>query len=543
MTELIIDSFAGGGGASAGIEAAIGRSVDIAINHDPEAIVMHTANHPDAKHYCENVWDVDPVEATQGRSVGLMWLSPDCTFHSKARGGKPFRDRNKARRTRGLAWLAIRWAKAVRPRILMLENVEEFARWGPLADDGKPCPMRKGMTFRRWCKRLENLGYRIDMREIRACDYGTPTIRKRLFIIARCDGRDIVFPEPTHGEGLIPYRTAAECIDWSIPCPSIFERKRPLVEATMRRIANGIRKYVIDNPSPYIIGIDNRSNGDRDVWSGDEPLRTTTTENRFAMVTPFISKYRTGSTGSKMDEPLHTVTANSHNSRPGGAAPFAVVAPYFVPRYGERPGQEPRCMAPDVPLPTIVPTANGATLCAGFLAKHFGGNETPGWPLDKSISTLTAKDHHALVTSHLMKYKGTSKDGQPVDEPLHTVQAGGLHYAEVRAFLLKYYGTDQDPRLKEPMHTLTTKARFGLVTVAGVDYQIVDIGMRMLQPRELYRAQGFPDSYIIDAEYNGKPMTKTAQIRMCGNSVCPQVVESLVNANYVNESQLARTGS
>lgn len=454
--EIVIDSFAGGGGASVGIEMA-GRSVDIAINHNAEALTMHAANHPNTKHYCENVWDVDPAEATQGRPVGLMWLSPDCTFHSKARGGKPFRDRKKARRTRGLAWLAIRWAKAVRPRVLMLENVEEFAKWGPLDDDGKPCPIRKGMTFRRWCKQLENLGYRIDMREIRACDYGTPTIRKRLFIIARCDGEDIVFPEPTHGPGLLPYRTAAECIDWSIPCPSIFERKRLLVEATMRRIANGIRKYVIENPSPFIVGIDNRSNGDR---------------------------------------------------------------------------------APDVSMPTIVPTANGATLCAAFLAKHFGGNETPGWPLGKSISTLTARDHHALVTSNLVKYKGTSKDGQPVDEPLHTVQANGNHYAEVRAFLLKYYGTDQDPRLKEPLHTLTTKARFGLVTVAGIDYQIVDIGMRMLQPRELYRAQGFPDSYVIDPEFNGKPMTKTAQVRMCGNSVCPQVVEALVSANYANENRV-----
>lgn len=462
--ELVIDSFAGGGGASTGIEAALGRPIDIAINHDPQALAMHKANHPETYHYCENVWDVDPREATKGRPVGLAWFSPDCTFHSKARGGKPFRDRNRARRIRGLAWLVIRWAKAVRPRVIMMENVEEFANWGPLLDDGKPCPIRRGATFRRWHRQLENLGYRVDMRELRACDYGSPTIRKRLFMVARCDDAEIVIPEATHGPGLLQYRTAAECIDWSIPCPSIFERKRPLVEATMRRIANGIRKYVIEATDPFIVGIDNQSNGDRDVWPGSEPLRTTTTENRFALV-----------------------------------------APFFVPRYGERPTQEPRCMAADAPMPTIVPTGNGATLCAAFLAKHFGGNETPGWPLDSPMSTVTAKDHHALVT----------------------------------AFLLKYYGTDQDPRLREPLHTATTKARFGLVTVSGIDYQIVDIGMRMLQPRELFRAQGFPDRYIIDPEYGGKPLTKTAQVRMCGNSVCPQVAEALVNANVVNEQRRA----
>ena len=559
--EIVVDCFAGGGGASTGIEAALGRPIDIAINHDPQAIAMHVANHPETRHYCENVWDVDPREATSGRPVGLAWFSPDCTFHSKARGGKPFRDRNRARRIRGLAWLVIRWAKAVRPRVIMLENVEEFANWGPLLDDGKPCPIRKGMTFRRWHRQLENLGYRIDMRELRACDYGSPTIRKRLFIVARCDDAEIVIPEPTHGPGLLPFRTAAECIDWSIPCPSIFERKRPLAEATMRRIANGIRRYVIENPEPFIVN--NMTNNT--PKSTREPLNTILTGNHRYLVTPFLTEHAnaTHQRNFSADEPLRTQCAEVKGGH------FAMVAPFFVPRYGERPGQEPRCMPATTPIPTIVPTANGASLCAAFLAKHFGGNETPGWPMGKPVSTVTAKDHHALVTahiqrdygrsvghgaddplatttagggghsalvtSHLLKMKGTSKDGQPVDEPLHTIQARGNHYAEVRAFLLKYYGTDQDPRLREPLHTVTTKDRFGLVTVAGVDYQIIDIGMRMLQPRELFRAQGFPDSYVIDPMIDSKPLTKTAQVRMCGNSVCPQVAGALVRANLVDE--------
>ncbi len=492
--ELVIDSFAGGGGASTGIEAALGRPVDIAINHDPEAIAMHMANHPHTRHYCENVWDVDPRKATGGRPVGLAWFSPDCTYHSKARGGKPFRDRNRARRVRGLAWIVIRWAKAVRPRVIMMENVEEFAHWGPLTDDGKPCPIRRGSTFRRWHRQLENLGYRVDMRELRACDYGAPTIRKRLFIIARCDDGEIVWPEPSHGPGLLPYRTAAECIDFSIPCPSIFTRKRPLAEATMRRIAHGVMRYVVHARDPFIVGIDNRSNGPRDAWPISEPLRTTTTENRFAVVAPTL--------------------INTRN--------------------GEREGQTPRTRNIRDPYATITAQGSQGAMVAAFLAKHYGGNETPGWPLHEPISTVTAKDHHALVTSHLVKFKGTSPDGQPVTDPLHTVQARGNHYGEVRAFLLKYYGTDQDPQLRAPLHTVTTKDRFGLVTVHGIDYAIVDIGMRMLTPRELFNAQGFPADYIIAPIVDGKRLTKTAQVRMVGNSVCPAIPEAMVRANVVD---------
>lgn len=495
--ELIIDSFAGGGGASTGIEAALGRPVDIAINHDPEAIAMHRANHPDTKHYCENVWDVDPKEATKGRPVGLMWFSPDCTYHSKARGGKPFRDRRKARRVRGLAWLVIRWAKAVRPRVICMENVEEFANWGPLTDDGRPCPMRRGHTFQRWHRQLENLGYRIDMRELRACDYGAPTIRKRLFVVARCDGGEIVIPEPTRGPGLLPYRTAAECIDWSMPCPSIFTRKRPLADATLRRIAHGIMRYVVHAKEPFIV---NLTHGGR-VEPISEPLRTVTGANR----------------GEK-----------------------ALIAPTLInTRNGERDGQAPRTR--DILEPYATTTAQGSqgAMVAAFLAKHYTG--VVGSDLRKPTPTITATDHNALVTSHLLKLKGTSSDGQPVTEPLHTVQASGNHYGEVRAFLLKYYGTDQDPRLADPLHTITARDRFGLVTVHGVDYQIVDIGMRMLQPRELFNAQGFPAGYIIDPEYNGKPLTKTAQTRMCGNSVSPPPAEALVRDNYDAAAQYAAT--
>lgn len=487
MSELIIDSFAGGGGASTGIEMALGRSPDIAVNHDPEAIAMHLANHPDTLHYCESVWDVDPVKVCGRRPVGLAWFSPDCKHFSKAKGGKPV-----SKQIRGLAWVAVRWAKAVKPRVIILENVEEFADWGPVLPDGKPCPLRRGLTFRRFVKQLQNCGYDVDWQELRACDYGAPTIRKRLFLIARCDGLPIVWPEPTHGRGLLPYRTAAECIDWSIPCPSIFEREKPLAEATLRRIARGVKRYVIDAAEPFII---NTRNGERD---GQAPrIRS-------------------------VNDPAWTVTAQGSQ--------HALVAPVLTECAN---ASSPRCMPPCEPLRTICAETKGGhhALVAAFLAKHYGGNETPGWPLPQPVSTVTAQDHHALVTSNLVKFKGTAKDGQPVTAPLHTVQAGGWHYGEVRAFLMKYYGTDQDPRLTEPMHTIPTKDRFGLVTVRGEEYAIVDIGMRMLQPRELFRAQGFPERYIIDPEYDGKPMTKTAQIRMCGNSVCPPLAAAIVAAN------------
>ncbi len=503
MNGLIVDSFAGGGGASTGIETALGRPVDIAINHDAEAIAMHAINHPRTRHYQSNVWDVDPVEACGRNPVELMWLSPDCTYHSKARGGKPHRHRDPARRRRGLAWVAVRWAKAVRPRVIALENVEEFADWGPLDDSGRPCPLRRGLTFRRFVRSLENVGYTVDWRELRACDYGAPTIRKRLFLVARCDGLPIAWPDSTHAPPdhpavlagrMSPWRTAAECIDWSIPCPSIFERERPLAEATQRRIAAGIRRFVLDAADPFIVPITHTTAGDR---------------------------------AHAIDEPLLTITTAK-----GGE--LALVAPTLIQTgYGEREGQAPRVPGLHKPLGTVVDGQKHA-LVAAFLAKHYGGNETPGWPVSSPISTLTTQDHHHLVTSHLLKLHGSSRVGQSMDEPTPTIRAQGTHLAEVRAFLCKFYGNDRHGAgLREPTPTVTTKDRLGLVTVAGDEYAIVDIGMRMLQPRELFTAQGFPADYIIEFEHDGRPLPKTAQVRMCGNSVAPPVVTALVRANVL----------
>jgi DNA (cytosine-5)-methyltransferase 1 len=290
--EIIVDSFAGGGGASTGIERALGRSPDIAINHDAAALAMHEANHPRTRHYREDVWDVDPVEATGGKPVDLAWFSPDCTFFSKARGAKPFRDRRKATRRRALAHVVVRWASAVRPRIICMENVEEFEDWGPLGADGLPDPAKIGLSFRRWRRQLENLGYQVEMKQLRACDYGAPTIRKRLFVVARCDGLRIVWPEPTHGPGRIPFRAAAECIDWTIPVPSIFGRRKPLAENTLRRIARGIQRFVVDAAEPFIVPQTHGDKGgkpDTRSHSIDEPLRTITSLGaQFHLVAPTL---------------------------------------------------------------------------------------------------------------------------------------------------------------------------------------------------------------------------------------------------------------
>jgi len=500
--ELIIDNFAGGGGASTGIEMATGRIVDIAINHDQEAVAMHRANHPRTMHYCEDVWSVDPVEACKGRPVGLAWFSPDCKHFSKAKGGKPV-----SRKVRGLAWVVIRWAQKVRPRVIMLENVEEFQDWGPLTaacdkngqakldSTGKvvmlPCGLNRGQTFFLWVRRLEKLGYRVEWKELRACDYGAPTIRKRLFLVARCDGLPITWPDATHGDPksaavqsgrLLPWRTAAECMDWSIPAPSIFERKRPLAEATLRRIANGVKRYVVKSEKPFIVKFQQNSVG-QPISEPFHPVMAGAT--RFALVEAFLAKHYTGVVGSDLQDPIGTVTSVDHHS---------IVTANLMRQFGRSVGSG-----------TSEPVG---TITAG------GGGKT------------------GLVTSHLVKLRGTCKDGQEVTAPVPTITASGTHVGEVRAFLLKYYGSDQDPRLEEPLHTIATKDRFGLVTVKGEEYQIVDIGMRMLSPRELFRAQGFDDKYIIDPDYNGRAMTKTAQVRMCGNSVSPWPAAALVAANF-----------
>lgn len=579
-SELIVDNFAGGGGASTGLERAFGRPVDIAINHDPEAIAMHAANHARTRHYCESVFDVDPAEITGNQPVGLVWLSPDCKHFSKAKGGKPV-----SKKIRGLAWIALRWAATVKPRVIMLENVEEFVTWGPLGADGRPCPKQRGRTFRTFVNALRAHGYTVDWRELRACDYGAPTIRKRLFLVARRDGLPIVWPTPMHGDPkseavrsgkLEPWRTAADCIDWSIPCPSIFERARPLKDATLRRIARGIMKFVVNNADPFIVSYYSDETRFRGALL-DEPLGTTTTANRFAVCVPHVTKFRANSVGSAADTPLHTVTAGGDCARPAGAAHAMglVSATLIQTGYGEREGQEPRVPGLDKPLGTAVAGGVKHAVVAAFLAKHYGGHESPGAALDASMSTVTTQDHHHLVTaqlvgcggragqsrprdgseptatltskadttvavSHLVKLRGTCRDGARVDEPLHTISAGGTHHAEVRAFLIKYYGEGgqwQDAR--DPMHTIPTKDRIGLVTIHGEDYAIVDIGMRMLTPRELARAQGFPDSYVLDPVVNGKSLSKSAQVRMIGNSVCPDVATALIRANFAHERDMA----
>ncbi len=540
---LVIDNFAGGGGASTGIEMALGRPVDIAINHDPEAIAMHEINHPHTKHYCESVWEVDPREITQGRPVDLAWFSPDCKHFSKAKGGKPVK-----KEIRGLAWVAIRYAATVRPRVIMLENVEEFVTWGPLAD-GRPCPKNKGRTFNSFVNALRRHGYQVEWRELRANQYGAATIRKRLFLIARCDGLPIVWPEATHlpasspevkTKQAKPQRLAADIIDWSLPCPSIFDRKRPLAEATLRRIARGIQRYVVEANEPFIVGVGGRAgqsrprgskeplatitakadsalvvpqlapfiantrNGERTgqlprVMRCEQPLWTVTAEgSQQALIAPVITKFRTNDHGTSIEQPLPTVTANSFIKRPGGAVPIGLVA--------------------------------------AFLAKHYGGNYTgAGAPLDAPAPTVTTVDHNALVTSHLVKLRNNCI-GQDAREPIHTLTTGG-HMGEVRAFLLKYYDTAVGQALDEPLHTITTKHRLGLVMVKGEPYQIVDIGMRMLEPHELYAAQGFPTDYIHDRTLTNPKLPKSSQVRMCGNSVCPPVAAALVRANLVEQQQ------
>ncbi|WP_333895466.1 DNA cytosine methyltransferase [Atlantibacter hermannii] len=647
MREIIVDNFAGGGGASTGIELATGRSVDIAINHDENAVAMHTTNHPDTLHYCESVFDVNPMAATAGRPVGLAWFSPDCRHFSKAKGSKPVE-----KSIRGLAWIVIRWALTVRPRVMMLENVEEFRTWGPLlAAEMRPDPARAGETFEAFCGMLSGgipaghpalaecceflgiavdgeqaqqlvagLGYAVDHRELRACDYGAPTIRKRFFMVMRCDGVPVTWPEPTHGDPKSPavqngklnaWRTAAECIDWSIPAPSIFDRKKPLAENTLKRIARGIQRFVIDNASPFIVKCNHTSNRTSyDCFRGQalaEPLQTITKTHGYAVAVPHLTKFRTGATGQPVTEPVPTVTAGT-SARPGGnghalglveaaLTPFlagnggseyqakprpldkpahtilkesrsCVVAPVIARQfgasighgadepsatitaggggksqlvtstliqmgYGERPGQQPRVLQLEKPLGTVTAGGGKFGLVAANLVKHFGGNYSgPGAAMDAPAHTVTTTDHHGLVTSHLVKLRGTCRDGQRTGQPMPTITAGGLHVGEVAtmlavesfdeqradqvlAFLRQYCGDDYD----------------GLVTVDGIVYRIVDIGMRMLQPHELYRAQGFPEWYIIDRDYRGVKYAKDKQVARCGNAVPPPFAEALVRAN------------
>ncbi|MCL1050368.1 DNA cytosine methyltransferase [Shewanella abyssi] len=449
--ELVIDNFAGGGGASTGIEIAIGRPVDDAINHDPAALAMHKTNHPLTNHHCESVWDVNPVELCAGRPVGLAWFSPDCKHFSKAAGGKPLE-----KKIRGLAWVAMRWAAMVRPRIIMLENVEEFVSWGPLVD-GKPCQKRKGKTFNSFVHQLRQHGYKVEWKQLIASDYGCPTIRKRFFLVARCDGQPITWPAPTHGNPekqpvngpqLKPWKTAADIIDWSIPCKSIFNRKKPLVDKSLARIFKGIVKFVVDNPKPFIA-----------------PSSAT--------IVPFITEYANASSQRNMaaNEPLRTICAQVKGGH------FALVTPKL-----------------------------------------------------EKVTDLNS-EQQALIASFMVKYRGTNV-GFPANEPMHTVTAGGNHIGEVRCFLVKYYGTGVGQDLNQPLHTIRTGDCFGLVMVKGDLYQIVDIGLRMLEPHELFAAQSFPSDYIIDVDHTGQKYSKAKQVARCGNSVPPLLAAALVSSNY-----------
>lgn len=545
--ELVVDNFAGGGGASTGIEMAIGRSVDIAINHDPDAIKMHKANHPKTKHYCENVWDVDPKEACAGHPVGLAWFSPDCTHFSRAKGGKPV-DKN----IRGLAWVTLRWALEVRPRVIMLENVPEIQTWGPLGADGRPIKDRAGETFDAFCSMLgksgyprnspaflemcealnispnskqartisDGLGYDVQYRILKSCDYGAPTTRTRFYMIARSDNEPIVFPEPTHGKGLTPYRTAADIIDWNVPAKSIFEREKPLAENTLKRIARGIKKFVIDNPEPFIVTVNHGGDGFRGQ-SINEPLNTVTAKNGYGVVAPTIMCNNTRNVGANVESPLPTVTTGNRNY---------LVAPSLIQYHAEQSENEVRGQELTEPLMTVDTSPRYALSVAHIMKNYGGGYKGAGSAADKPLDTITAHDHNELVTAHILTMRN-HMDGQRIDEPLGTVSCSGAHHAEVQAFLVKYFSTGIPKPVTEPLDTITTKERFGLVTIHGEDYIITDIRMRMLTPRELFRAQGFPEGYIIDVDDEGNPYPKSKQVARCGNAVTPPVPCALVKAN------------
>lgn len=627
MREIIVDNFAGGGGASTGIELAIGRSVDIAINHDENAVAMHTTNHPDTLHYCESVYEVRPKVATAGRPVALAWFSPDCRHFSKAKGAKPV---EKA--IRGLAWVVLRWGLDVEPRVMKLENVEEFKTWGPLlrempfishADrfldefigppepvEQRPDPARIGETFNAFvamlttgisashpalaecceflnisldsedaARLIKGLGYVVEYRELRACDYGAPTIRKRFFMVMRRDGEPIVWPEPTHGDPksaavltgkLAPWRTAAECIDWSIPAKSIFGRKKPLAVNTLKRIARGIQRFVIDSPAPFIVKCNHTTTkGKYDCFRGQalaEPLQTITKTHGYAIAVPTVAPFMAGNGGSEyqakprpLDKPAHTILKQSraclvapviarqfgasigHRAdepsatiTAGGGGKSQLVTPTLIQMgYGERPGQEPRVLQLDNPLVTVTAGGNKFATVSAFLAKHYGGNYTgPGVSLDEPAHSVTTVDHHAVVASHLVKLRGTCRDGQRTNEPMPTVTAGGQHVGEVKTTLAADgYDEHRAQQTLEFLRQYCGEDCDGLVTVDGITYRIVDIGMRMLQPHELYRAQGFPEWYIIDQDYRGQKYAKDKQVARCGNAVPPPFAEALVRAN------------
>lgn len=633
--ELIIDNFAGGGGTSTGLEAAFGRPVDIAINHDPEALAMHAMNHPHTQHLCESVWSVDPIKVTGNQPVALVWLSPDCKHFSKAKGGTPV-----AKHIRGLAWVGMRWVALCKPRVLMLENVEEFKTWGPVVvgTDGhaRPCPVRRGKTFESFVRQLRQHGYTVDWRELRASDYGTPTIRKRLFLIARRDGLPITWPEQTHAEPtdrrvlagkLAPHRTAAECIDWSIEGASIFGRARPLAVNTQRRVAKGLWRHVLASASPFIVGVGGRM-GQSPARSVHAPAQTITAKADSCVARPVLAPVVDNSVSSggmaesreakrladwtKAGTGVNSPTSPGCISReaysvPVGSNPTAA-AHLITIGYGERPGQDARTQPIQKPLGTAVAGGVKQGVVAATLVDMGHGEGSCGtkrWShgvrdLRTPLGTCTASNPPSALVSAFMEqanggfYDG---DGRRTDDPVSTITSSGAQQRLVTAYAVKYYSNGgQWQAMGEPMHTLPTKARMGLVQAeqvpadtiapehrerarqcaellhthlpehftqpadlvlmhhAGQWWVLVDITLRMLKPRELYKAQGFPDHYVIDQIPDPKrlfadghqaahplalprtPLSTTAQVRMCGNSVCPPVAEALVRANFAHEA-------
>lgn len=604
--ELVVDLFAGGGGASRGIARAY-REPDVAVNHNPIAIAVHQANHPGTRHFACDVFEVDPLEATGGRPVGVLWASPDCRHHSKAKGGAP-----RSKRIRGLAWVVVRWAAACKPRLVHLENVEEFADWGPLTSEGKPCAVRKGHTFRQWVRQLERLGYRVEHRELIAADYGAPTIRKRLYVIARRDGRPIVWPKPSHSRtgagGLPTWRTAAECIDWGLFGRSIFGRPKPLAANTQRRIAKGLWRYTLASAEPFIVTNTTGHPG----APISEPLRTVATGGHHALVdlalAPFLTEHANASTQRVFgaDEPLRTqcaqvkgghfavvsaslVTLRNNANGADVASPLKTIAAagehhgligatLIQSGYGEREGQAPRVLDLNAPLGTVVAGGVKHALVAAHLTHLTHHGERSGNSVCEPLRTVTGahRGEQAIVCAHIEQANGGfyDGDGRPADAPLSTVCASGANQRLVTAYLVKYYGQGgQWQACAEPMHTVPTKDRMGLVRTlqvpaagltaeqlagarrcaeflraqlpaefaepadlvllqhAGGWWVMVDITLRMLTPRELARAQGFPDSYVIERGADGRAITKTDQVRLIGNSVCPDVAEALIRAN------------
>ncbi|QKV52619.1 DNA cytosine methyltransferase [Comamonas antarctica] len=574
--ELIIDNFAGGGGTSTGLEAAFGRPVDIAINHDPQALAMHALNHPHTQHLCESVWEVDPIKVTRNQPVALVWLSPDCKHFSKAKGGTPV-----AKHIRGLAWVGMRWIALCKPRVLMLENVEEFQDWGPLIIDAdgnaRPCPHRKGKTFESFVRQLRAHGYTVDWRELRACDYGAPTIRKRLFLIARRDGLPIVWPEASHAEPanravlagkLAAHRSAAECIDFDLPAESVFGRKKPLVPNTMRRVAKGLWRHVLTTASPFIVGVGGRM-GQSPERSVRTPMQTITSKADSCVAMPILAALR-GTSEQHLSS--HDVCAPLSIVSAGGTHHALAGAHLVTIGYGEREGQAARAQDLSLPLGTVVAGGVKSALVAACLEQANGGF-----------------------------YEG---DGRAADDPMSTITAAGSNQRLVAAYLVKYYSEGgQDSACSEPMHTVPTKARMGLVQTQQVPaallsddqrerarlcaellhqhlpehfpeaaalvlmwhaeqwWVLVDITLRMLKPRELYRAQGFPEGYqiteipdpallFVDGQQAAHPLdlpriplTATAQVRMCGNSVSPPVAEALAAANFAHEALIYGTAA